>query len=143
MNVNREVIDLLDSDDDASLSSVSFVINRKPVAQSRPRFFNGGIGDKKKPQRKLFQQDIRDQLAVLGNNPCPFLCHVPLSVTIRFYGRRPDSDFKSSRRGVGRLRSIAASISAPPIGSDVDNLAKFALDAMNKIVGGTWAKGPV
>ena len=55
-------------------------------------------------------------------------------MTIWFYVKRLTEDFKSSKRGLGRLKSIAARMCSPPIGCDIDNLAKVALDAMNEIV---------
>jgi Holliday junction resolvase RusA-like endonuclease len=135
MNAHHEVIELLDSDDDNSGGpEVRFVINRKPVPLARPRFYQKGIYSKNKADIKLFQNDIKQQLSALDINPCPFTKESPLSVTIRFFLKRPNNDFKANKRGVDRLKTMAEGLAAPPFGSDIDNLAKFVLDGMNKIV---------
>ena len=55
---------------------------------------------------------------------------VPVAVTINFYLRRPDRDFVGGSRG-GSLKSKSA---YSPNGPDIDNLAKYILDALTGII---------
>ncbi len=53
-------------------------------------------------------------------------------VTVICYLRRPNKDFRNEDRGWGRLKSSLPF--ARPTVPDIDNLAKFVLDGMNKLV---------
>ena len=109
-----------------------FYINEPPVSQSRPRFYNGGIANQQKDQREQFKRVIIDQL---DPSFVPFSGGISLSVEVWFYLKRPNCDFKCSKRGDGRLKSSSSSCGIlAPTGCDIDNLAKFVLDAMNGIV---------
>jgi Holliday junction resolvase RusA-like endonuclease len=57
---------------------------------------------------------------------------VCVSITIICYMKRPNSDFTNNDRGFGRLKCIlpTARANAP----DIDNLAKFILDGLNRLV---------
>ena len=144
MEINQEVINLLDSssDDevvwDAEADAINFEIHRNPIPQPGPRFFRGGIADLKKRERLQYQADLREQMYDDGDDdgdgPVIFGIDVPVCVSLHFYLKRPNNDFKNNTRGIGRLKALAASCFCPPIGPDIDNLAKFALDCMNGIV---------
>ena len=56
---------------------------------------------------------------------------VAVVVTIHFYMRRPNSDFRRGDR-FGGLRDMVARFR--PIRPDIDNLAKFVLDGLNGLV---------
>ena len=46
---------------------------------------------------------------------------------------RPNKDFVNNDRVLGRLKPTAALRLFPPIKPDIDNLAKFVLDALNGV----------
>ena len=57
-----------------------------------------------------------------------------LAVSILFCMKRPKNHFVSGRPGPGRLRATAPSQSCSRMRTDVDNLAKFVLDALNGVL---------
>jgi Holliday junction resolvase RusA-like endonuclease len=61
-----------------------------------------------------------------------FGASVTLSITITFYLRRPNSDFKGGKRLGGILKGMAPC--TQPVSPDIDNMAKFVLDGMNGLV---------
>ena len=54
----------------------------------------------------------------------------PVQMTVWFFLRRPDDDFTSRRRGMGRLKESAMASSVAAVKPDTDNLGKFLLDAL-------------
>jgi len=62
-----------------------------------------------------------------------FAAHHSLAMSIVFRLKRPMSDFKARRRGLGRLKANAAP-STSLKRCDVDNLAKFVLDSLNGVL---------
>ena len=54
------------------------------------------------------------------------------SMTVICYMKRPNSDFRNNQRGLGRLKGLL-SLAKPQV-PDIDNVAKFALDGLNKLV---------
>ena len=74
-----------------------------------------------------FKARIRDGIS---SSPI-FNSNQPVSVHIKFYMRRPNSHFKKS----SRLEELKARLPfAHVVHPDIDNLAKFVLDGMNKLV---------
>jgi Holliday junction resolvase RusA-like endonuclease len=63
---------------------------------------------------------------------CLYPIGVPVTMTLLFYLKRPNYDFKNGQRGVGRLKSMLP-WTRPQV-PDIDNLAKFVLDGMNGLV---------
>ncbi len=60
---------------------------------------------------------------------------VSLAVELVFYLPRPNSDFKGNKRDLFGFRLKESRRCAyPPTGPDIDNLAKFVLDALNGLV---------
>ena len=61
---------------------------------------------------------------------------MPVEMKVWFYLKKPESDFVGRRRGEGRLRPKALSMEETivPIKPDVDNLAKFLLDALTGVL---------
>jgi Holliday junction resolvase RusA-like endonuclease len=55
-----------------------------------------------------------------------------LCLTLIFYMRRPNSDFRNNQRGIDRLRQLLPF--ARPQVPDIDNLAKFVLDGLNNLL---------
>jgi Holliday junction resolvase RusA-like endonuclease len=57
---------------------------------------------------------------------------IPVTLTLIFHMKRPNSDFINNQRGHGRLRqNLPFSRSMVP---DIDNLAKFVLDGLNEVL---------
>ena len=61
---------------------------------------------------------------------------VPVEMKIWCLLRRPDEDFVGRQRGIGRLRPEAMSLdnTLVAIKPDTDNLAKFILDGVTKVL---------
>jgi Holliday junction resolvase RusA-like endonuclease len=80
---------------------------------------------------KLFKQAV---LAAIPETGLGYIYPngVPVTVTIICYMKRPNSDFTNNQRGLGRLKSIIPL--ARPYVPDIDNLAKFVLDGLNRLV---------
>ena len=62
--------------------------------------------------------------------------NMPVGMKIWFFLKRPASDFVSRRRGENRLRPEALSLeeTMAPVKPDIDNLAKFLLDALTGVL---------
>ena len=79
-------------------------------------------------------QDIRnavqDEMIRLGNEPFPR--NQPLCLPVWFFLKRPKNDFINRERVVGRLnlRALAEAGTIVAVKSDINNLAKFALDSL-------------
>ena len=59
-----------------------------------------------------------------------------LEISVWFYLERPAEDFVNKTRYGGRLKPDKALMRLAPVKPDVDNLAKFVLDAMTGVVYG-------
>ena len=66
-----------------------------------------------------------------SSNQVVFPQGVPVAVEIRCCMRRPNQDFQGGCR-LNSLKSFLPSVR--PVVPDIDNLAKFVLDAMNGVV---------
>lgn len=61
---------------------------------------------------------------------------VAVTVTIWCFLKRPDEHFISRRRVAGRLKeeSTAPAVTVVPVKPDIDNIAKFVLDAIKEVL---------
>lgn len=130
-NNQAEVIDLVD------VNEHSFTIAGNPPPMPRARssrsskhFYNSTKVNK---ATTAFRADIQMTLPETRQGLL-FAAGDSISTTIQFYIRRPDKDFVSSNRPRAMLKRVALGRSASPTGPDVDNLAKFVLDALNGLV---------
>ena len=73
-----------------------------------------------------FKAEIKD-----GMNGLVFNADQPIAADMKFFMRRPNDHFKSKNRSNSLKTNLPFAHTAKP---DVDNLIKFMLDAMNKIV---------
>ena len=85
-------------------------------------------------QYPLFFDAVEDSKTATNPNTTPNPV-VLLGVTLIFRKKRPQAHFINNTPGIGRLKPTAPSalLGAPSV-TDVDNLAKFVLDALNTIV---------
>ena len=99
-----------------------------PNAQARPRRgVQGCFYNPNKKAKEAFKQVINRGMA---DTPI-FKEGLPVAVEIKFYMKRPNSHFKSNNRLKGLKALVPFWFVASP---DIDNLAKFVLDGMNKLV---------
>lgn len=138
IKINMNVIDLTISSDSSEVSEgpcYAFEISGKPVAQPRLRFFRGGFFNPVKNMLLSIREEILQQIPSVRGGVL-FGKKIPVTVELIFYLPRPDSHFKNCNRMPGNLKqSIVASPYAPaPIKPDIDNLIKFILDVMNKLI---------
>ena len=111
---------------------LEFTVLGQPIPLRRPRVaFTRRVPivyDSQKKEKGLFSSIVRNQIK---NYSCPFYGkEEDVCVAITFRIRRPDAHFTSRKRDRG-LR--VAAMRARVTGGDLDNLAKFYLDAMNKV----------
>lgn len=130
-------IDLTNDSDDGeeaqSPSTFKFLVPGKPNAMPRSRFYHKGFYNSKKPQLNYFRSQVLFQLPP-NTNGVIFKKGTPLQMTIKFYLRRPDSDFKRGVRCEANLKAWARSTTLVTIAPDVDNLSKFVMDACNSLL---------
>lgn len=69
-----------------------------------------------------------------ANHSCMFPKGTPVKLEVMFFLKRPEADFKKGKRGVDSLTKKAMSWLWAPITPDVDNLAKFVMDALSGLV---------
>ena len=153
MSSTEEAIDLTQDDDN---NKVVTEINH--VAESKNKTFNCNLmGDPKAQQRArnrrgqgfynpskvvLFQYKMKMEAELrelmgkeLEPNFVLFPKDTPVEVTIDLHMRRPNYHFqKGKQRCYSSLKKFARNLFWKPTGSDVDNMAKLVLDAMNKVV---------
>ena len=63
---------------------------------------------------------------------CIYSIGIPVTMTLIFYLKRCNTDFINNKRGLGRLKSMLP-YTKPKV-PDIDNLAKFVLDALTNVV---------
>ncbi|KAL7573106.1 hypothetical protein ACA910_018787 [Epithemia clementina (nom. ined.)] len=99
-----------------------------PKAQTRPRLGrNGFFCDPRNKDMVIFKAKIKDGIAKV----LIFDSEQPVVVNIKFFMRRPNTHFKGrDRLNVLKANLPFAHVAAP----DINNLAKFVLDGMNKLV---------
>lgn len=120
-------VDLTGNIDDFNL-----VVLETPKAQPRLRHFRRGWFDPAKAERSELSAAVRASVDSRGGGPL-FPAGVPVAVEIRCHMRRPNSYFKSSNRANALKTGLPVVRAIVP---DIDNLAKFVLDAMNGLVCG-------
>lgn len=111
-------------------SKVTLTMHGKPQALPRSRFHRGGFHNTKKKEMKMFQEEARKQLP--PNAKLFFSATTTVSMNIKCYLKRPNSDFKGGVRSPMNLKTTAPQV--VPIVPDIDNLAKFVLDGLTGIV---------
>lgn len=128
-------IDLTNEDESSVGDRPMFSYTRlgKPKAMPRSRHYNRGFFNAKKADLLDLRRAISDAHPCLKNGPM-FPKGTPVKVVIKCYLKRPESDFKNGTRASLILKKAAAVMPWAPIIPDVDNLAKFVMDALNKLV---------
>ena len=128
---SSKAIEVVDITDDRSVAvNVSYKLELEgiPKPQAWPRLGRNGLfctpGNK---DMKAFKAKIKDgipNVPLFGSNQ-------PVVVKIKFFMRRPNTHFK----GKDRLNPLRAGLPFAHVAApDIDNLTKFALDGMNKLV---------
>ena len=110
---------------DCNPNKIKMEVKGAPAPLPRPRLGRGGFYNPKSRHMVHFKAQIR---AALPHTPM-FHSDKPLSVDIKFFMKRPNSDFRGEGRMAEMLKTTAAF--AKPIHPDIDNLAKLVLDALN------------
>ena len=121
-----EVVDITDHDVVVDTTYKLDVVG-VPMAQARPRRGrNGSFYNPKNKDMACFKAEIED-----GVKGLVFNADQPVAVDMKFFMRRPNDHFKSKDRSNTLKTNLPFAHTAKP---DVDNLIKFMLVAMNKIV---------
>jgi Holliday junction resolvase RusA-like endonuclease len=126
----QEVVDLTG---DAS-PVYQMEVQGEPIALPRPRISWQSKLKHYNPatkKLKLFKEAV---LAAIPETALGYIYPngVAVTVTIICFMKRPNTDFTNSQRGLGRLKSMIPV--ARPCVPDIDNLAKFVLDGLNRLV---------
>lgn len=109
------------------------VVPGNPVAMPRPRvqwrrkFFYNPASNKVAAFKALVKSAIP-----ATQNGVVFPSGVPLTVSLTFHMKRPNTDFVGGNRFAGSLKRGAPA--ARPISPDIDNLTKFILDGLNGVL---------
>jgi len=101
-----------------------------PVPKPSPNFYGHVVNKADRATIKVRSQ-LRELIPQCRHNVI-FGRDVPVCVTLWFHTRRPNEDFRSRRRGTGRLKLPLNTF--VPVKGDVDNMVKFILDAMTGVV---------
>jgi Holliday junction resolvase RusA-like endonuclease len=129
--------DLTNDSDGSSINDTikkySFQVGGNPQAMPRSRFFRRGFFNTKRVELLYFRSQVQ---AALPRTICGELISkgTPVKMSIKFFIKRPLTDFKRTQRAEGNLKARAQSNCYCPIAPDIDNLAKFVLDALNGLV---------
>ena len=128
-NNQNQVINL------ANLNETTFTNAGPPTPLERPKFGKGHHykSAKMRKAEAKFRAGIVRELPQVKEG-CIYSPDVSLSITLEFYLPRPNRDFVACDRPRGIIKPAAMARSSPPTGPDVDNLAKFVLDAMTGVV---------
>ena len=101
-----------------------FTVPGNPVSQPRSRFYNGGVANIRSKERKNFIEVVKHQMAVNpGNHWLPISIGVPVQLRVEFYVKTPAGSQTKSKKTKCHVHP----------GPDLDNLAKFVMDALNGI----------
>ena len=121
-----EVVDIADHDVVVN-TTCKLEVAGVPMAQARPRRGrNGSFYNPKNKDMACFKAEIGDRVDGLVFN-----ADQPVAVDMKFFMRRPNDHFKSKNRSNSLKMNLPFAHTAKP---DVDDLIKFMLDALNKIV---------
>lgn len=130
-----QVIDLTGNDEPRDVGGplvIRLEVMGKPVAQPRAR--KGKYSRLYNPasrKKKAFQELVKTAIPATQHGPL-FGQGVPVAMVVVCYQPRPKCDFKGGNRLAGFLKAMVPS--CRPICPDIDNLAKFVLDALNGLV---------
>lgn len=111
--------------------TVYITIQGPPKALPRSRHFRNGFFNPARRQISLFKEMVRQQVPSTRTGVV-FSFATPVQVTIKFFMKRPNTDFKRGERVPGMLRGMIPPVR--PIRPDIDNLCKFILDGLNGVV---------
>lgn len=112
---------------------VQLIINGDPMAMPRPRVARkGGVYYGKKVT--VAKTDISNRIKAAMDGVVPFKKGVPVKMHITAFMKRPLYHFVNRTRDVNKLKHNykSAFIMRHAIRKDVDNIAKFYMDAGNK-----------
>lgn len=123
--------DIVDLTGEETSSAYVVEITGNPKALPRMRYFRNGFYNPARNTMQQFRTAIRQSLPITMHGAI-FGRNVPVTLTIKFYLKRPNKDFVGGQRGAGRLRSGLPL--AAPITPDIDNLAKLVLDSCNGLL---------
>ncbi|CAB9531671.1 expressed unknown protein [Seminavis robusta] len=125
-----EVIDLVGEEDSPHMR-VSFEVPGKPLPEKRMRMGRWGLYHPGSKEKAAFRKTVQE-LVPATQHGAVFPTGTPVTMEVHFWMRRPNSDFKASRRLIGILKNSVPFVR--PIVPDIDNLLKFVLDGMNRLV---------
>jgi Holliday junction resolvase RusA-like endonuclease len=126
LNIMEVVVDL--TRDDNPIQRIEIVGEPRSLPRarsswrSRQKYYNPATKD-----LNAFKSVVREAIPQIA-----YPIGVPVSMTVLFYLKRPNYDFKNGQRGAGRLKGMLP-WTRPQV-PDIDNLAKFVLDGMNGLV---------
>lgn len=111
-----------------------FTVPGDPSPQSRYAIGKGGNKyDPSKAKKLQFRSAAQNSLSLIESDKAMFGRDVVLSMSVVFRMRRPDSHFVGRNRASATLKSTAPS-AVLVNRSDVDNLLKFVMDALNTVL---------
>jgi Holliday junction resolvase RusA-like endonuclease len=119
--------------DDGRLSSLHFQIRGNPRPLVRHRSARGHMYNPSSGLQDSFRSVVFKILDDREFDMPLFQEEDALSMTIIFRMKRAKNHFIGGRPGPGRLKENAPKATAP-IRQDIDNLIKFVLDTMNKVL---------
>jgi Holliday junction resolvase RusA-like endonuclease len=115
-----------------------FTVHGKPQSQMRARYRMDRRTPPYNPSARAQVKFVRaaKEALSLNSRELPLLPNQPMVMKIVFWVRRPNSHFIGNLRAPGRLRTDFQDpiFSLPRNRWDVDNLAKFVLDALNGVL---------
>lgn len=106
-------------------------VEGNPSAMARPRHRNGNTYNPSERAVTQFRNKVFGKLSLELIRTPVFRKEKVLTVTVWHFMRRPNDDFVGRVRSPGNLRGDYALDPYLPIKPDIDNLAKFVLDALN------------
>ena len=140
LGVNANYVDLTGVESDEDIEDTDnngenfwCAINGKPRSQGRPRKYRNIFVNPNSKQLKEFKEHLMSAMESYTPGVL-FEKGTAVEVDLGFYWPRPKLHFKGGQRSLEAMKSWAFGNTTSAVGPDVDNLAKFALDAMNGIV---------
>jgi Holliday junction resolvase RusA-like endonuclease len=124
-----------DPGNDSIPLSVQFKVRGEPRPLVRHRSSRGFMYNPSAPRQESFRNIVKELVyQEAGASLVPLFAEgVPLVMKIILRIKRPNNHFVASRRGPDRMREKAPDQTAPTR-SDVDNLGKLVLDALNGLL---------
>ena len=109
-----------------------FYVPGQPIAMPRPKLFKNGWVNVRHNDIRKFRAALKEKIPASANGPV-FPAGHPVEVTIYLMMARPKKEFVGNNRVLGRLKAAAAALIYHSCKPDIDNLAKFVLDALNGV----------